>query len=57
MLDWDPKGKNGPKTPFLDVVTKLRLKKTVRPSMMAPTEIEMAGSPINDSRLNEMLFF
>ncbi|RZC49381.1 hypothetical protein C5167_017808 [Papaver somniferum] len=46
MLDWDPKGKNGPVTPFPDVVPIHQPKDeedyVSRPSMMAPTEIEMA---------------
>ncbi|KAI3946083.1 hypothetical protein MKX01_024839, partial [Papaver californicum] len=45
MLDWDPKGKNGPMTPLPDVVTIHQSKDEEdfisRPSMMAPTEIEM----------------
>ncbi|KAI3852271.1 hypothetical protein MKX03_018916 [Papaver bracteatum] len=48
MLDWDPKGKNGPMTPFPDVVTIHQPKVEedfVRPSMMAPTEIEMEVPP------------
>ncbi|KAI3892125.1 hypothetical protein MKX03_003815 [Papaver bracteatum] len=48
MLDWDPKGKNGPMTPFPDVVTIHQPKVEeyfVSPSMMAPTEIEMEVPP------------
>ncbi|KAI3922273.1 hypothetical protein MKX01_005962, partial [Papaver californicum] len=45
MLDWDPKGKNGPMTPLPDVVTIHQPKDEEdfisRPSLMAPTEIEM----------------
>ncbi|KAI3975870.1 hypothetical protein MKX01_030715, partial [Papaver californicum] len=45
MLDWDPKGKNGPMTPLPDVVTIHQPKDEEdfisRPSMMAPMEIEM----------------
>ncbi|MCL7030724.1 hypothetical protein MKW94_011399, partial [Papaver nudicaule] len=45
MLDWDPKGKNGPMTPLPDVVTIHQPKDEEdfisRPSMMAPAEIEM----------------
>ena len=42
MLDWDPKGKQGPTTPLPDVVTIHTPKEEeeyIRPSMV-PTEIE-----------------
>ncbi|KAI3847123.1 hypothetical protein MKX03_001239 [Papaver bracteatum] len=59
MLDWDPKGKNGPMTPLPDVVTIHQLKVEeyfASPSMMAPTEIEMAVPPQMMVSLNGMLF-
>lgn len=43
MLDWDPKGKQGPKTPLPDLVTIHAPKEEeeyIRPAMLA-TEIEV----------------
>ncbi|ONK65362.1 uncharacterized protein A4U43_C07F36330 [Asparagus officinalis] len=44
MLDWDPKGKQGPTTPLPDVVTIHSPKdeeEYLRPPVMLPTEIEV----------------
>ncbi|XP_022850847.1 40S ribosomal protein S3-2-like [Olea europaea var. sylvestris] len=42
MLDWDPEGKNGPKTPILDVVNILPPKNEehIKPTVI-PTEVEV----------------